>query len=51
MSVSAAQGGVWLGAVWGGKKTRDSQQRAGFGSIATYRRGHGIRDNWYVVRT
>lgn len=50
MSVSLAQGGEGLGAMWGEEKTRQYLHKAGFRSIATHRFSHDIQNNWYVVR-
>jgi 2-polyprenyl-3-methyl-5-hydroxy-6-metoxy-1,4-benzoquinol methylase len=50
MTVSLAQGGEGLGAMWGEEKTRAYLQRAGFRSIETYQLAHDIQNNWYVVR-
>jgi 2-polyprenyl-3-methyl-5-hydroxy-6-metoxy-1,4-benzoquinol methylase len=50
MTVSLAQGGEGLGAMWGEEKTREYLQRAGFRSIATHKLAHDIQNNWYVVR-
>ena len=50
MTVSLAQGGEGLGAMWGEETTREYLQRAGFQSIATHRLAHDIQNNWYVVR-
>jgi ubiquinone/menaquinone biosynthesis C-methylase UbiE len=50
MTVSLAQGGEGLGAMWGEEKTHDYLQRAGFRSIETHRLPHDIVNNWYVVR-
>jgi 2-polyprenyl-3-methyl-5-hydroxy-6-metoxy-1,4-benzoquinol methylase len=50
MSVSLAQGGEGLGAMWGEEKTREYLQRAGFRSVETHRLAHDIQNNWYVVR-
>jgi ubiquinone/menaquinone biosynthesis C-methylase UbiE len=50
MTVSLAQGGEGLGAMWGEEKTREYLQRAGFGSIETHELAHDIQNNWYVVR-
>jgi 2-polyprenyl-3-methyl-5-hydroxy-6-metoxy-1,4-benzoquinol methylase len=50
MTVSLAQGGEGLGAMWGEEKTREYLQRAGFRTIATHRLAHDIQNNWYVVR-
>ena len=49
MTVSLAQGGEGLGAMWGEEKTREYLQRSGFRSIATHRLAHDIQNNWYVV--
>jgi 2-polyprenyl-3-methyl-5-hydroxy-6-metoxy-1,4-benzoquinol methylase len=50
MTVSLAQGGEGLGAMWGEEKTREYLQRAGFRSITTHRLAHDIQNNWYVAR-
>jgi 2-polyprenyl-3-methyl-5-hydroxy-6-metoxy-1,4-benzoquinol methylase len=50
MTVSLAQGGEGLGAMWGEEKTRLYLNRAGFGSIEVHRLAHDIQNNWYVVR-
>jgi len=50
MTVSLAQGGEGLGAMWGEEKTREYLQRAGFRSIETHRLEHDIMNNWYVIR-
>jgi len=50
MSVSLAQGGEGLGAMWGEEKTRDYLSRAGFENIKTHRLPHDMQNNWYVVR-
>ena len=49
MTVSLAQGGEGLGAMWGEEKTRDYLKQAGFRSITTHRLAHDIQNNWYVV--
>jgi 2-polyprenyl-3-methyl-5-hydroxy-6-metoxy-1,4-benzoquinol methylase len=49
MTVSLAQGGEGLGAMWGEEKTREYLLRAGFRSITTHRLAHDIQNNWYVV--
>jgi len=49
MTVSLAQGGEGLGAMWGEEKTRDYLERAGFRSVTTHRLPHDIQNNWYVV--
>jgi ubiquinone/menaquinone biosynthesis C-methylase UbiE len=50
MTVSLAQGGEGLGAMWGEEKTREYLRRAGFRSIETHELDHDIQNNWYVVR-
>jgi 2-polyprenyl-3-methyl-5-hydroxy-6-metoxy-1,4-benzoquinol methylase len=49
MTVSLAQGGEGLGAMWGEEKTREYLQRAGFGYVVTHRLAHDVQNNWYVV--
>jgi 2-polyprenyl-3-methyl-5-hydroxy-6-metoxy-1,4-benzoquinol methylase len=49
MTVSLAQGGEGLGAMWGEEKTREYLERAGFRSVTTHRLAHDIQNNWYVV--
>lgn len=49
MTVSLAQGGEGLGAMWGEKKTLEYLNEAGFRSIKTHRLAHDIQNNWYVV--
>jgi len=50
MTVSLAQGGEGLGAMWGEEKTREYLQTAGFHSVETNQLAHDIQNNWYVVR-
>jgi len=50
MTVSLAQGGEGLGAMWGEEKTREYLTTAGFRSIKTNQLAHDIQNNWYVVR-
>jgi 2-polyprenyl-3-methyl-5-hydroxy-6-metoxy-1,4-benzoquinol methylase len=49
MTVSLAQGGEGLGAMWGEQTTRDYLAQAGFQSIDTHRLDHDIQNNWYVI--
>jgi 2-polyprenyl-3-methyl-5-hydroxy-6-metoxy-1,4-benzoquinol methylase len=49
MTVSLAQGGEGVGAMWGEEMTRAYLERAGFRSIRTHRLAHDIQNNWYVV--
>ena len=50
MTVSLAQGGEGLGAMWGEAQTRDYLKRAGFKSVTTNKLEHDIQNNWYIVR-
>jgi 2-polyprenyl-3-methyl-5-hydroxy-6-metoxy-1,4-benzoquinol methylase len=50
MTVSLAQGGEGLGAMWGEEQTREYLQRAGFRSVEKHELAHDIQNNWYVVR-
>jgi 2-polyprenyl-3-methyl-5-hydroxy-6-metoxy-1,4-benzoquinol methylase len=50
MTVSLAQGGEGLGAMWGEEKARQYLLRAGFRSIDTHQLAHDVQNNWYVVR-
>jgi 2-polyprenyl-3-methyl-5-hydroxy-6-metoxy-1,4-benzoquinol methylase len=50
MTVSLAQGGEGLGAMWGEEKAREYLERAGFRSVETHRLAHDVQNNWYVVR-
>lgn len=49
MTVSLAQGGEGLGAMWGEEKTREYLHKAGFQEIKTHKLKHDITNNWYVV--
>jgi len=50
MTVSLAQGGEGLGAMWGEEKTREYLERAGFRVVEKHELAHDIQNNWYVVR-
>ena len=50
MTVSLAQGGEGVGAMWGEEKAREYLARAGFHSVETKRLAHDIQNNWYIVR-
>ena len=50
MTVSLAQGGEGLGAMWGEEKTREYLQRAGFTSIEKHEPAHDVQNNWYVMK-
>lgn len=49
MTVSLAQGGEGLGAMWGEEKTKEYLTKAGFSSVQTNKLAHDIQNNWYVV--
>lgn len=49
MTVSLAQGGEGVGAMWGEARTREYLARAGFSSVETHKLAHDIQNNWYVV--
>ena len=50
MTVSLAQNGEGLGAMWGEEKTREYLAKAGFNSVEKHELSHDIQNNWYVVR-
>jgi ubiquinone/menaquinone biosynthesis C-methylase UbiE len=50
MTVSLAQGGEGLGAMWGEEKTCEYLAKVGFSSIEKHELAHDIQNNWYVVR-
>ena len=50
MTVSLAQGGEGVGAMWGEEKTREYLHKAGFRSVEKHELAHDIQNNWYVVR-
>jgi 2-polyprenyl-3-methyl-5-hydroxy-6-metoxy-1,4-benzoquinol methylase len=50
MTVSLAQDGEGLGAMWGEAKTKEYLKKAGFTSVETNKLKHDIQNNWYVVR-
>ena len=50
MTVSLAQGGEGLGAMWGEEKARQYLEAAGFRSVETNQLPHDIQNNWYVVK-
>jgi 2-polyprenyl-3-methyl-5-hydroxy-6-metoxy-1,4-benzoquinol methylase len=49
MTVSLAQGGEGLGAMWGEEKTREYLARAGFRSVEKHELAHDVQNNWYVI--
>jgi len=50
MTVSLAQGGEGLGAMWGEEKTREYLGSAGFRDVTKKNLAHDVQNNWYVVR-
>jgi 2-polyprenyl-3-methyl-5-hydroxy-6-metoxy-1,4-benzoquinol methylase len=50
MTVSLAQQGEGLGAMWGEQTTRAYLKRAGFRSIEKHELAHDVQNYWYVVR-
>ena len=50
MSVSLAQGGDGLGAMWGREKAQEMLREAGFTQIDIQRLDHDIQNDWYVIR-
>ena len=50
MTVSLAQGGEGLGAMWGEEKTREYLGKAGFADVQKNELAHDIQNNWYVAR-
>ena len=50
MTVSLAQNGEGLGAMWGEEKTREYLGRAGFQAVEKHELAHDIQNNWYVIR-
>lgn len=49
MTVSLAQGGEGLGAMWGEETTKKYLRNAGFTSVKTNKLSHDIQNNWYVI--
>jgi SAM-dependent methyltransferase len=49
MTVSLAQGGEGVGAMWGEEKTREYLHKAGFRAITRHRLAHDVCNNWYVI--
>lgn len=50
MTVSLAQNGEGLGAMWGKETTLDYLARAGFGQVEVNEFDHDVQNNWYVCR-
>jgi SAM-dependent methyltransferase len=50
MTVSLAQGGEGLGAMWGKQKALEYFEKAGFGTVEVHELAHDIQNNYYVCR-
>ena len=50
MTVSLAQQGEGLGAMWGEEKAREFLADAGFTSVETKEIEHDLMNTWYIVR-
>lgn len=50
MSVSLAQGGDGLGAMWGREKAKELLTKAGFNDIKIHRLEHDIQNDYYVMK-
>jgi 2-polyprenyl-3-methyl-5-hydroxy-6-metoxy-1,4-benzoquinol methylase len=50
MTVSLAQGGAGLGAMWGEEKAREMLAEAGFGSVEVKQLPHDFINNYYTAR-
>jgi len=50
MTVSLAQGGEGLGAMWGREKAQELLHEAGFGQIDIHTLKHDIQNDYYIIR-
>jgi 2-polyprenyl-3-methyl-5-hydroxy-6-metoxy-1,4-benzoquinol methylase len=50
MTVSLAQGGAGLGAMWGEEKAKEMLREAGFGEVEVERLPHDIANSYFVAR-
>jgi len=50
MTVSLAEGGLGLGAMWGEEKAREMLAEAGFASVRVERLPHDAQNSYFVVR-
>lgn len=50
MTVSLAQGGEGLGAMWGRERAMELLQEAGFTSVQVHQLPHDIQNEYYVIR-
>lgn len=49
-SVSLAQGGAGLGAMWGRERALSMLREAGFGDVAVHRLPHDVQNDYFVAR-
>lgn len=50
MSVSLAQGGEGLGAMWGREKAKELLKKAGFEDVAIHQLEHDIQNDYYIMK-
>jgi hypothetical protein len=50
MTVSLAQGGDGLGAMWGEEKACEMLAEAGFQSVQVERLAHDIQNSYFIIR-
>lgn len=50
MTVSLAQGGAGLGAMWGEERALDMLAEAGFGEVEVRRLAHDVQNSYYLAR-
>jgi hypothetical protein len=50
MTVSLAQGGIGLGAMWGEEKATEMLAEAGFAEVEVKRLPHDFQNAYYVMR-
>jgi len=50
MTVSLAQNGAGLGAMWGREQAEELMRAAGFGTVAVHELPHDIQNYYYVCR-
>ena len=50
MTVSLAQGGMGLGAMWGREKAEEMLAEAGFRDVEVKELDHDIQNYWYIAK-
>jgi 2-polyprenyl-3-methyl-5-hydroxy-6-metoxy-1,4-benzoquinol methylase len=50
MTVSLAQGGEGLGAMWARKKQKNTLEKPGLNQSKQNKLAHDIQNNWYIIR-